>query len=1042
MLTARKVSKKFKHLSSLSITVAYLISILILVIVSDELIYLTLIDITDAEHINNVKHGLFLIVSSLFIYSLVYLRLHKTSELQHCFDGILDATSDGLIIADSTSGKIIRINPAAIKMLGIEVGSDTTQLSLKDLNFSATEYQQQSSQKDQFGYSNRPTINQIVNQSGEAIWVRISTSRVALYEQQYDVISVRDVTLRKQNEEVLRALAETSANNHEEVLKTIVKQVALSLNVRYALIGVLDSADEGYVNTLAVWDTDHFCDNVQYALTDTPCENIVTGGSCIILDGLQEQYPDDSMLVDMNAQGYFGVPLKDKADNTIGLLTLLHDKPMHLQSQTLDLLYTLAVRASIELERKDASEKLKLSSRVFKDTHEGIVITDITGTIIDVNPTFTMVTGYSKEEVIGQNPSILNSGKHDRNFYNDMWQQLAENGHWQGEIWNRKKNGETYVELLNLSSLHNDQGEIVNYVGIFTDITQSKQQQRQLELMAHYDVLTHLPNRVLFADRFKQASSLSHRTGNMLAICFLDLDGFKAVNDTYGHGIGDQLLIEVSKRIRLHIREEDTLSRQGGDEFALLLVNLVSQEQVIHMLERIQQAMSEPFSIDKHIIRISASMGVTLYPEDDSDLDTLLRHADQAMYQSKLAGKDNFHFFDIKDDQLTLHRHIRIQEVENALQQNQLQLYYQPKVNLRTGDIIGAEALIRWIHPEQGLIPPYDFLPLLEGSDLECQLGEWVIKQALHQMDVWKTQGVNLEISVNISPKHLQQDNFFDRLASILATYPNVDSNSLQLEILESSVVEDLSNIKATLMACRHKLGVNFALDDFGTGYSSLTHLRNLPVSTIKIDQSFIRNMLLDHNDYAIVDGVIGLSNSFNRQTIAEGVESLEHGLMLMLMGCELAQGYYIAKPLSVDHFESWLKDYKPEPAWLNNPIGQESLTAKQLQLCRLASKSWLSQFVKRIAEDTNSNTVWPVLESTKCHCSAWLLRERKENVIPTELLDKFEHLHDQMHELAQAMFSDYEHGNGEQLTENLTMLQTIHQQLEQVLDLMYINVK
>jgi len=499
-----------------------------------------------------------------------------------------------------------------------------------------------------------------------------------------------------------------------------------------------------------------------------------------------------------------------------------------------------------------------------------------------VNPAFSEITGYSYEEAIDKNPNFLSSGEHSSQFYDDMWKQIKQQGYWQGEIRNRKKNGEHYLELLNLSSILGQDGITLNYLGLFSDITQIKDQQEKLELMAHYDVLTKLPNRILLGDRFTQAVAYNKRNQSLLAICFLDLDGFKHVNDTYGHEIGDKLLIEVAKRIASCIREEDTISRLGGDEFALLLGGIESVLYSEGILKRIHQSLSQPYLINKQTLNISASSGLAFYPIDestaDAGFDVLLRHADQAMYQAKLAGRNGFRIYNESDDKKIAQLHSQLNEIQHALVNNEFQLFYQPKVNIKTGKVFGVEALIRWLHPEKGLIPPLDFLPLIDGSELECQIGDWVIDNALNQLNLWHNQEHKLEVSVNISSAHLQSPSFFTQLEQALAKHPQVDSKYIQLEILESSALSDLQYIIDIIKTCQTKLGVRVALDDFGTGYSSLTHLRNISANMIKIDQTFVRDILDDPNDFTIIEGVIGLSDSFGREVIAEGVETTEHG--------------------------------------------------------------------------------------------------------------------------------------------------------------------
>ena len=384
----------------------------------------------------------------------------------------------------------------------------------------------------------------------------------------------------------------------------------------------------------------------------------------------------------------------------------------------------------------------------------------------------------------------------------------------------------------------------------------------------------------------------------MLAICFLDLDDFKVVNDTFGHGEGDKLLVAVAARLKKNIRDVDTVSRQGGDEFILLLNEIPSIEQLELTLERIRHAMIKSYLIEGRIHNINLSFGATVYARDNADLDTLLRHADHAMYQAKLTGKNRYYLFDNINDDLVAQQHNDLQEVRQALINNEFQLYYQPKVNMKTGELFGAEALIRWIHPDNGLIPPLDFLPLVESSEVEIDIGGWVINQAVKQLNTWFKQDIDLELSINISSHHLQSPLFLVQLKTALSRYPAVRPHNLQLEILESSALGDISTTHDLIKQCQTELGLSIALDDFGTGYSSLTHLRNLPANTIKIDQTFVRDLLDDPNDFSIIDGVISLAEAFDREIIAEGVETTEHGLMLMVMGCDSAQGYGIARPL------------------------------------------------------------------------------------------------------------------------------------------------
>jgi len=588
-------------------------------------------------------------------------------------------------------------------------------------------------------------------------------------------------------------------------------------------------------------------------------------------------------------------PFKDESGNIIGVLGVAHDIT----------------------DRKLAEQKLQLAAKVFTHAREDIAITDVKGTIIDVNDTFTETTGYSREEAIGQNPRILQSGRQSPEFYSDMWQALLEEGYWYGELWNRRKNGEVYAEMKTISAVRDEQGVTTHYVALGSDITPMKEHQEQLERIARYDILTNLPNRSLLADRLSQAMLQCKRHQQSLAVVFLDLDYFKEVNDSHGHDVGDELLIALSLRMKEALREGDTLARIGGDEFVAILADLAKVEDCEPVLERFLLAASEPVTIGEVILNVSASIGVTLYPQDNVDADQLMRHADQAMYVAKESGKNRYHLFDtIQDDAVKVQRE-SLEAIRNALDNHQFVLHYQPKVNMKTGTVTGVEALIRWQHPERGLLNPLEFLPVIENHAMMIEMGEWVIDTALTQISQWQEVGINLPIStsVNIAAVQLQQSDFTDRLTALLAAHPDVEPHYLELEVLETSALEDVLHVSEIMNACM-ALGVNFSLDDFGTGYSSLTYLRRLPASLIKIDQTFVRDMLVDPDDLAIVEGVIGLAKSFKRDVIAEGVETIEHGTTLLKLGCDLAQGYGIARPMPASDIPAWVDGWKPDDAW------------------------------------------------------------------------------------------------------------------------------
>lgn len=603
-------------------------------------------------------------------------------------------------------------------------------------------------------------------------------------------------------------------------------------------------------------------------------------------------------------------------------------------------------------DRHRAEDQLRLAASVFEQAHEGIIVTDTSQRIVDVNQAFTLLTGYSRDEAIGQTPAMLKSEKHDADFYKDMWGAIQTQGYWRGQIWNRRKSGEIFAQMETISAIRDEEGNVTRYVAVFSDITRLLEQQKKLEHMAHYDALTGLPNRVLLADRLQQAMASAKRAGDFLAVCYVDLDGFKPVNDKYGHPAGDELLVEVARRLQDVARESDSVARIGGDEFVILLTGLPDPSGCETAIQRMLAAISGEYAVqDGKAANITASAGAALFPLDDSDADTLLRHADQAMYSVKQNGRGHFRFFDAKQNrEFVAHQRTR-EEIGIAIRSGQFELHYQPKVNMRTGVVVGAEALIRWNHPERGLIPPIEFLPVLEHDDLAVDLDLWVLRDVLRQQAEWQAAGIHLKVGVNIIPYHIQKPGFVDRLQRVRDEFPDVAVSSIDIELLETTALRNLDAVAEIIDECK-ALGVSVSLDDFGTGYASLQYLRRLPFDTLKIDRSFVRDMLDDEEDRAIVEGIIGLSKAFHRQVIAEGVESEAHGNMLMRMGCDLAQGYGIAKPMQADAFAEWLKTYRPPRSWQSSASGHWSRDDAPLFSAAYQHYAWLDRFTSDVRSE------------------------------------------------------------------------------------------
>jgi diguanylate cyclase (GGDEF)-like protein/PAS domain S-box-containing protein len=667
--------------------------------------------------------------------------------------------------------------------------------------------------------------------------------------------------------------------------------------------------------------------------------------------------------------------------------------------------------------RKQSEDQLKQAASVFSHAHEGIIITKTTGEILDINAAFTLITGYSREEVLGRNPRFLRSGQHDKAFYAEMWRQLKAQGYWSGEIWNRRKSGEVYPELLTISTVPDEQGRARHYVGLFVDITAQKEYERELKRVAHYDALTGLPNRWRFAELMRQHMQHAEERNQRLAIAYLDLDRFKAINDRYGHAVGDQFLIAIAERMKESLRQNDTIARLGGDEFSVILPMWGDTEASESRLTRLLEAVAEPVRLGDLVLQASASIGVTFFPQRDTDADQLLRQADHSMYQAKLAGKNCYHFFNAEQDLGLRSYHENLANIRQALITNTLALHYQPKVNMRTGAVVGVEALIRWQHPEKGLLPPSDFLPLIEGQPLAIELGEWVLETVLKQMEQWKAGGLEMPVSVNLAAIQFEQPNFVERLTAILQAHPTINPAALELEILETTALEDWETIAKVIADCG-SLGIRFALDDFGTGYSSLTYLKRLPVAVLKIDQTFVHDMHSDPDNLAILVGIIGLAVAFRREVIAEGVERVEQGEMLLQLGCELAQGYFIAHPMPGEELPTWVQSWTTDPIWSNRPPLSRALLP--LLFASVEYRSWLASLTAFLSGKREAP---PPFNYHQCRLGVWLDTIGLAHYGNQPVFQLIESLHRAVHSLAMELLQLHAEGQNTIVSERMSEL-------------------
>ena len=561
-------------------------------------------------------------------------------------------------------------------------------------------------------------------------------------------------------------------------------------------------------------------------------------------------------------------------------------------------------------DKKNSEKQLRMAHKVFENTIEGIAVTDLKGNIQWVNPAFSTITGYSADEALGQNPRILKSHHHEKEFYTNMWQSIMEKGQWQGEIWNRKKSGETYPEWLTISALKDGYGKPVQYVSVFNDITERIKQEEHIKYQSHHDALTGLPNRFLFKDRLGSAIAHAHRHAEKFAVLFLGLDRFKRINDTLGHAMGDKLLKAVAVRLSDSIQEDDTVARFSGDAFAVIIKEIKTVEKLILSINLLLDALKKPFFIDGHELYITASMGISLYPTDGDDADTLIKNADTAMYRAKELERNSYQLYTPTMNEKALTRLSMENDLHKALQQNELILYYQPQVDVNTGRIIGAEALVRWLHPRLGFLPPGEFIPLAEETGLIVPLGEWVLQRACIQNKEWQRKGLpKINIGVNLSTLQFRQKNLIQRVEEILEL-SELSPEFLELEITESIAMLDADFTNKMLHQLKD-MGIQISIDDFGTGYSSLAYLTRFPIDRIKIDQSFIRGIPDEKEELAIVMAMMAMAKSLGLKTIAEGVEKVEQYNFLKEQYCHQIQGYYFSRPVDEETFEKMLmKEY------------------------------------------------------------------------------------------------------------------------------------
>jgi diguanylate cyclase (GGDEF)-like protein/PAS domain S-box-containing protein len=691
--------------------------------------------------------------------------------------------------------------------------------------------------------------------------------------------------------------------------------------------------------------------------------------------------------------------------------------------------YVLALVEDIS-ERQQTQQALEIERAHLRTLVSAIPdliwLKDVDGRYISCNREFERFFGAKESEIVGRTdhdfvPAELADGfrLHDR-------AAMAAGEPTRNEEWiTYVSDGRRLLLETTKVPMRTQDGRLIGVLGVGHDITERHAHQQQLEHIAHFDTLTGLPNRVLLADRLQQALAQAQRRKTVLAVAYLDLDGFKGINDRYGHDAGDRLLKALAGHMSHALREVDTLARLGGDEFVAIYTDLPSVEASLPLLSRLLAAVSEVVQLDTLAVKVSASLGVTFYPQDDvADADQLLRQADQAMYQAKQMGKNRYHVFDAAHDRSVRGHHEELERIKRALDEREFVLFYQPKVNMRTGEVIGVEALIRWQHPEQGLVPPAAFLPWIAEHPLAVELGHWVLDTAMAQIEAWKALGLRLQVSVNIDSIHLEQSDFVDRLRALKQAHPGVANDDLELEVLETNALDDTARVSQVIRACR-EMGIGFALDDFGTGYSSLTYLKQLPAELLKIDQSFVRGVLDQPDDLSILDGILGLAKAFRRHVIAEGVETFAHCDMLLRLGCDLAQGYAIARPMPADAVANWVATWRPEPSWPTlKAIGRDDLPTVTAWV---EHRAWVKQVVAFLQGDAAHP---PNLEAESCHLGEWLSESHarwQDGQDPDQALLP---MHQAIHGLAERLIALKQQGHADLAVAQVPELYTLRDRL------------
>jgi diguanylate cyclase (GGDEF)-like protein/PAS domain S-box-containing protein len=816
----------------------------------------------------------------------------------------------------SDEGDIVYVNEATFTALGYSK-EEIYELKIFDIDLSYTPeiWAAHFSRLKTLG--SRTFETQHRKKDGSFLPVEINSYYIEYNGHEFNCAIVRPIVDRKRaekREQIKNQVLDLVA--HNAPLKSILEYLVTGMEEenpeRLCSILLLDKSKQFLINYVAPSLPDDYCkaiESLEIGPNAGSCGTAAFTGRAIIVENIQTDplWKDfKELAARYGLVSCWSMPIIVDHNDVVGTFAIYHRSPrtpLHADIEQMEYLSNLA---RIAIERHQTAEELRLLDSIFKNTSEAMLVLDIEGRIIATNPAFTTISGYASSEVMGQHPVIFGSARHGQDFYEAIRKDLQEIGSWRGEIYGVKKTGEEYTNWVTVNTINDDNGRPFRHVVLFSDITDKKKNEERIWYEANYDALTHLPNRRLFQERLKQEVLRANRLSTKVILLYLDLDGFKEVNDAMGHPGGDQLLVEVARRLNEVVRVTDSTSRLGGDEFTVTLVDVQDYQTATTVANAILEKIRAPIMIDSCASYISASIGITVYPNDAEDSYSLIKNADQAMYEAKKLGRNQYVFY-TQEMQLVAHRRSeQKRELRNALLNNEFEVYFQPVVNSKTGKITKAEALIRWRHSAMGMVSPAEFIPLAEEAGLIHEIGSWIFLECLEQSLKWREQfGVDFQISVNLSPAQFKNTLYFDRWFSLIESASSTD-NCLCVEITEG-VLLDASEKTAEQLLRFRDAGIEVAIDDFGTGYSSLVYIKRIDADYLKIDRAFITNLSLESTDYPLVEAIIMMSHKLGLKVIAEGVETEAQLRLLNSVGCDYIQGYWYSKPLSKVEFESWM---------------------------------------------------------------------------------------------------------------------------------------